>query len=314
MNTTSKLKFSYQPPPGGDVSLKSSDGVVFLAHSLLLRLASSVFTDMFSTATQNDVVELTDDSESVSLMLRFIYPPVFMDNLSTELLEKSLQIAHKYDASGIAAAVDHILVYRSSDKGSLINFDPIHAFCLGGKYGLPGTQTAAAAGLRPEQFIFNHPGKIKAFADAYASAAGVIGLLGAHCVRIRALLDVLLKDNEEILPNTSEHYVRSRVMMCEDCFDNEEYLLDEENSYEPSWYNCWKILAFCTLASATLDKSNHLFQASVFDIISSKPNICLDCIHAARTAGDGESFTRWARRVKDIITRELDKLECLYDL
>ncbi|KAG9119963.1 hypothetical protein FRC07_004759, partial [Ceratobasidium sp. 392] len=61
MDTTT---FSYQPPAGGDISLKSSDGVVFLAHSVLLGMSSSVFSDMLSTASPSDVIELGDDAES----------------------------------------------------------------------------------------------------------------------------------------------------------------------------------------------------------------------------------------------------------
>ncbi|KAG9077569.1 hypothetical protein FS749_010532, partial [Ceratobasidium sp. UAMH 11750] len=93
MQTTDAPAFSYQPPAGGNLSLKSADGAIFLVHSVLLGMASSVFADMFSAANRSDVVELTDDAESLSLMLRFIYPPTFMDDLPLVLIEKSLRIA-----------------------------------------------------------------------------------------------------------------------------------------------------------------------------------------------------------------------------
>ncbi|KAG8693561.1 hypothetical protein FRC09_010427 [Ceratobasidium sp. 395] len=216
MDMTFDSTFSYHPPPGGDISLKSSDGDVFLAHSILLQLGSSVFADMFSTATQSNIIELSDDSESVSLMLRFIYPPPFLDNLPIELLETGLRVAQKYDIGGIVTSIDHILSSQSPNKNCFILSNPIHALCLAIEYELPKTRKTAAEAVRPGRFTFNCVDQIKLLAETYASAAGVVGLLGEHCIRTQCLSDLLLGQRKDILaPYTTEHkYVEGKLMIC----------------------------------------------------------------------------------------------------
>ncbi|KAG9119964.1 hypothetical protein FRC07_004760 [Ceratobasidium sp. 392] len=315
MDTTSNSAFSYQPPPGGDISLKSSDGVVFLAHSLLLRLGSSVFADMFSTATQNDVIELSDDAESVSLMLRFIYPPVFMDNLSTELLEKSLCIAQKYDVSRIITAVDHILMTHSPNKKSLVRSQPIRAFCLAAKYGLPKTQKAVEEAIRPGHHAFHNTKEIKFLANAYPNAAGLIGLLGAHCVQTKRLSDLLFGlRNRLIVPNvTEEECSEGRVMMCRRCFLDRGYEYGEYNDYEPTWFIRWAIAAFQGLASRPLVECDYLFGFSILDSISGDSSVCCDCVNAAHTACNGDVFRLWAEHAKKEVLKAVEGVECLYE-
>ncbi|KAG8693179.1 hypothetical protein FRC08_009284, partial [Ceratobasidium sp. 394] len=139
--------FRYQPPPGGDVSLKSSDGTVFLAHSAFLGLASPVFAGMFSGATKKDVVELEEDAESVSLMLRFIYPPAFLGDLSLPLLKKSLHMAQKYNVDGILATVDYV-ISRSFDGNISLQLDPVQTFELASTYRLKAAQKMAGKFIR----------------------------------------------------------------------------------------------------------------------------------------------------------------------
>ncbi|KAG8763430.1 hypothetical protein FRC12_008555 [Ceratobasidium sp. 428] len=315
MDKPSDSAFSYHPPPEGDISLKSSDGVVFLAHSLLLRLASSVFADMFSTATQKDVVELSDDSESVSLMLRFIYPPVFMDDLPIELLEKSLHIGQKYDVSGIATSVDHILVSRMRTKDSFICSSPIHAFCLAGRYGLPKTRQATAEALRPGCFSFNDTKDVLLLAQGHATAAGPIGLLGAHCIRIQRLADVLFRNRQGVIfPSTIENdYPEGRIMMCRRCFDETGYDFEVSKVYVPSWVVQWTITAFCDLTSRPSNECNHLFEFSILDTISSEPHVCPGCISAAHSALDGNLFRVWAKEARHRVNETLREVECLYN-
>ncbi|KAG9124829.1 hypothetical protein FRC07_010087 [Ceratobasidium sp. 392] len=120
---------------GGDVSLKSSDGAIYVTHSVFLALASPVFAGMFSPAAQKDVVELEEDAESVSLMLRFVYPPAFLGDLSLPLLKKSLHMAQKYHIDGILTTVDYI-ISRSFDENISLQLDPIETFELASTYQL----------------------------------------------------------------------------------------------------------------------------------------------------------------------------------
>ncbi|KAG9090091.1 hypothetical protein FS749_000822 [Ceratobasidium sp. UAMH 11750] len=307
--------FSYQPPPGGDILLKSSDGVAFLAHSLLLRLSSSVFADMFSTATQNDPIELSDDAESVSLMLRFIYPPVFMDDLPIDLLEKSLRVGQKYDISGITTAVDHLMSH-SSNMGSLIRSDPIRAFCLAAKYGLPKTHKAAREAMRPGDFEFKDTKQIKPLAETFSNASSVIEMLGAHCIRTRSLLNLFLGANlGPILPRTREsdtgHW---DIMMCGDCFSELGHLFGEEVAYEPSWVFPWRVKAFYNIATRPLEGCHYLFQVAILNTLQEEASVCLDCIRAAHDARAGLAFDFWAYDVKSKVKKILSEAEGLYNL
>ncbi|KAG8735044.1 hypothetical protein FRC12_018240 [Ceratobasidium sp. 428] len=315
MDTTSDSAFSYQPPPGGDISLRSSDGDIFLAHSLILRLASSVFADMFSTATQSDTVELSDDSESVSLMLRFVYPPVFLDNLSTELLEKSLRIAQKYDISGIITAVDHIMISHVSDQHSVIYLDPPRALCLAAKYQLPQSHKAAIEQLLPERWVFDNTGEIPGFASVYPGAASIIGLLGAHCVRVQSLLDLLLGAGvSDVLPTTTDDDNEADIMMCSRCFKHEGHELGLATAYDPSWCTHWRTLIFTDVATGSLDDYNHYFHINILREIARKLNVCHDCINAARTALNGAIFDHWANKAKRTIEITLEQVKHLYEL
>ncbi|KAG9109147.1 hypothetical protein FRC07_008363 [Ceratobasidium sp. 392] len=316
MDTTSESTFFYHPPSGGDISLRSSDGTVFLAHSLLLRLGSSVFADMFSTATQSDVIELSDDAESISLMLRFIYPPVFMDSLSTALLEKSLCIAQKYDVSGITTAVDHILVTQSPNQDSLFRSEPIRAFCLAAKYGLPKTQKVIEEAIRPGHHVFCDPKEIKWLANAHPNSARLISLLGAHCMQAKLLSELLLGDRRwTIFPNvTAERCSDGQIMMCRRCFEDRGHEYGEETNYAPSWFIQWTITAFLSLTSRPLAECNYLFEGSILGSISEDAGICHDCLSAAHAALDGIMFRVWARKVKAKIWSVIKDVECLYEL
>ncbi|KAG8681214.1 hypothetical protein FRC09_017674, partial [Ceratobasidium sp. 395] len=292
MDITFDSAFSYHPPPGGDVSLRSSNGDIFLAHSVLLQLGSSVFADMFSTATQSNIIELSDNSESVSLMLWFIYPPPFLECLPTELLETGLRVAQKYDIGGIITSIDHILSSQSPNKSCLIRSDPVHALCLAVEYGLPKTRKVAAEAVRPGRFTFKCVDQIRLLAETYASAAGAVGLLGEHCIRTQCLSDLLLGQRKDILtPYTAEHqYVEGKLMMCKRCYDDAGYRFTASNGYEPTWFTHWTILAFRDLSSKPLAECGYLFECSILDKISSTSNNCQGCLIAAHTASGGDDF------------------------
>ncbi|QRW00826.1 The BTB (BR-C, ttk and bab)/POZ (Pox virus and Zinc finger) domain [Ceratobasidium sp. AG-Ba] len=149
--------FTYQPPPGGDVTLECADGATFLVHSTLLGLASPVLADMISSA-QAGRINLSDSAESVSLMLRFIYPPTFLQLLPTTQLEESLRIAQKYDVQGIKNAVDHIIAFHPQGRESLAHSNPVQMFSIAATYGLPNTQKTTLEVLQCENFEFTISG------------------------------------------------------------------------------------------------------------------------------------------------------------
>ena len=73
-----------------DVILRSSNGVNFFAHKIILSLASPIFSDMFSIPQPSTggqeatrpIVDVTEDDLVLDSLLRYIYPvynPSFTD-------------------------------------------------------------------------------------------------------------------------------------------------------------------------------------------------------------------------------------------
>ncbi|KAG9122225.1 hypothetical protein FRC07_001494 [Ceratobasidium sp. 392] len=139
--------FSFQPPAGGDVTLESIDGTVFIAHSLLLSLASSVFSDMFTSTTKADTVELTEDEEAISLMLAYIYPVERPSINTISLLEKAMLMAHKYEVDVLTKAVE-----QAGRQRDLVRQDPLRVYQAAGNYDFQDIEKLSAKLLTREHY------------------------------------------------------------------------------------------------------------------------------------------------------------------
>jgi len=72
--------------PDADFIIRSSDGVDFHVHALLLRLASPIFNDMFALPRTPDIdetkdglpiVDLAEDGRTIQILLSSCYPAVY---------------------------------------------------------------------------------------------------------------------------------------------------------------------------------------------------------------------------------------------
>ena len=90
----------------GDVILRSSDGVMFRTHKVILSLASPFFRDMFSLpqtgapldCTGNgSIIPFTESSESIDILLRVVYPEEDPDLKLVHDIEGVVEAAIKYD-------------------------------------------------------------------------------------------------------------------------------------------------------------------------------------------------------------------------
>lgn len=143
--TISHSPYLFELPPGDDILLRSIDGKFFYVHSLILRLTSSIFSDMFTIGTQSaEVVDLGDNSEAISLMLGFIYPSTMTPIITSfKMLKKSLEVAQKYQVETMLQYIDRALSQEIRYQ-KIIEKSPLRLFQICTKYGLRKTQTAAA--------------------------------------------------------------------------------------------------------------------------------------------------------------------------
>ncbi|KAG9122226.1 hypothetical protein FRC07_001495, partial [Ceratobasidium sp. 392] len=174
--------FTFQPLPGGDVSLKSSDGALFVVHSVLLSVASKVFSDMFTTTTTADAVELAEDAEAVSLMLAFVYPVMRPSIDSIALLEKGMLMAHKYEIDVLAKTMQQV-----TNQRDLIRQDPLRVYRAAGKYGFQEIETLSAKLITRDHYDMTTVDGLVKFAKENPGASRMIGIVGVHGTRARVL-------------------------------------------------------------------------------------------------------------------------------
>jgi len=126
--------------PDADIILRALGPPIrdFRVHKLLLSLASPVFKDMFSlpqpalddsgesTVAKAEVVEVTDPTEALEIVLRMIYPfnsPSLNGNFNT--LVECLVITDKYEIKGaksrlqVSEGGDRICCRKMIKPGSL---------------------------------------------------------------------------------------------------------------------------------------------------------------------------------------------------
>ncbi|KAG9119137.1 hypothetical protein FRC07_006003, partial [Ceratobasidium sp. 392] len=329
--------FVFEPPPGGDVSLRSIDGSVFCVHSIILRLVSSVFSDMFSLGrSSGEAIQLDDDSESISLLLAFIYPSSVTPTINKiSTLEKCLAVAQKYNVEKITQTLDRDLSFSEAKTELIRRNNPLHIYQLAVTYGLRQCQTLAAQTIMPRHINLLKSGEIVKIAQEHPTAAHAIGLVSTQLLRAKVLSDVLFGlhsgflPKTEMIPNpgqTSDFFNEDGggLLMCDGCISrNDDLLLCQTRplEYAPSWIHGWSRFAYAELVMRPLDECSHLFDVSFMSsFMEDSIDACQDCVHAATSAKSyyagrpGEVFEKWASDVRALLKKELTELDCLYSL
>ncbi|KAG9119384.1 hypothetical protein FRC07_005606 [Ceratobasidium sp. 392] len=298
--------FSFLPPAGGDVSLKSCDGTIFIVHSLLLRLASQVFSDMFASATSADVVELAEDAETISLMLAFIYP-VMQPSLNTvAILEKAMLVAHKYEIDGLAKTLEHTY----SQKRALIRQDPLRVFRSAKHYGFREMQTLAAKIANSSHYnMLTSQGLVKLAKD-YPDSAHVIGLVGVQGARAHILMDISSRAQTTLWPMIPRirGLLQPQSMACSNCWSK----LTIDGHYCPGWFDLWCKDLHSALTYNLLDECKRYFEVSCLVAQKGLMGSCGRCID--QTFEMRTRFEKWSGRIYQFYEEQLAPLDVLYTL
>ncbi|KAI0642186.1 hypothetical protein C8Q79DRAFT_238296 [Trametes meyenii] len=114
-----------------DLIIRASDGVDFHVHRLILSLASPVFAGMLTfpqppgTDPDRPVVDVLEDSETLNVFLRVLYPMPDPDIQSLPLIRKVLAAAVKYDAAAAVASAKKALILPH-----VVKKDPLGVFAV----------------------------------------------------------------------------------------------------------------------------------------------------------------------------------------
>ncbi|KAH9942389.1 HAD-like domain-containing protein [Epithele typhae] len=126
-----------------DIIFRSGDGVHFNLYKVIVAKASSVMKDMFAlpdTSLTPQIVELTEDAESLEHLFRLICPVKNPTLTSVDALSAVLKAAHKYDMQAVTE--DLLPIARQ-----LISTDPLRIYAVAYVLELEELAREAAWGL-----------------------------------------------------------------------------------------------------------------------------------------------------------------------
>ncbi|KAL5637138.1 hypothetical protein ACGC1H_000952 [Rhizoctonia solani] len=301
----------FKPPRGGDLTLKSSDGVDFLVHSTMLKFASTVFDDMMATGTTKDTVELTENANEVSYLLRFVYPNRLPIVISLDDLPSCVLVIQKYDVEGALDVIDELIAMDGSPHKP-ISSDPVRAYQLAVQFNLTKTKVAAAPLITANQINFCDLSKLPEFTQKYHSLK-LIRMMNLQSMRSKVLFDILFDfKNTPMLPADTAFFYD---LSCGSCWADSRYQGATEGSkkFPTTWSVAWARLAYETLLASPIDRSQFLFQADVLQKFTNDFYVCQKCLSYIVQSDSRQSrFKSWIGDVKPSLETQLERLELLY--
>ncbi|KAG8703642.1 hypothetical protein FRC08_002708 [Ceratobasidium sp. 394] len=297
--------FSFQPPAGGDVWLKASDGTIFIAHSMFLAFSSKVFSDMFASATKADVVELAEDAETVSLMLAFIYPAVRPPINTIPLLEKAVLTAHKYEIEFLAKSLEQIVVQQRA----LVRQDPLRVFRLATDCGLHELQAFSAELMTPYHCDMTTVNGLTRLAKEYPESSRIIGLVGAQGARAR-VFDTISPENSTTLWPAAQAMNSWPNMICNSCWKGSGNQVGSR--YRPGWLSMWFERLRSALTNKLWDECDSYFELSRVTVLRGTTSCCAACVD--NTCTKVGLFGEWAKDARLHLQEKLAELDVLYTL
>ncbi|KAH7325323.1 hypothetical protein B0J17DRAFT_723092 [Rhizoctonia solani] len=199
---------------GGDLTLRSTDGIDFSVHSIILSLASPVFSDLLATENRSEIVQFSEEAEVLALVLKFIYPKPTPMISSMDLFNDAMRVANKYQLGNMKSRLREQLNLAVSPVSIYAN--PIGAFYVASKHGFC-TEAKLATSLVLQQCDLRTEddlGELLKAATNLASAA-LVELNGILLVKTGVLTDVLFRfESTPMTINSNREF-----LICKACRD-----------------------------------------------------------------------------------------------
>lgn len=176
-----------------DFVVRSCDGVRFKCHRLFLQESSPVFRTMLSLpqpvshgssstalgdgAAKIPSIDLPEDSTTLEILLRMIYPTTQPTIESTHALASAFFAAEKYDMAGV---ISTLRLHMRDER--FIAENPVHIFALACRFGF--VQEAKAASRATLTVDIHDPKNTEVFQQ---TGFKVMDLISLHSLRHRRI-------------------------------------------------------------------------------------------------------------------------------
>ena len=297
----------FEPPPGGDITLRSNDGTSFRTHSLLMGLASSVFQDMLSVAVHGDgLIDLADDAESISLMLEHIYPVKAPNLQSIREYAKCLEIARKYDVKGMMETLNEQLCL--GEKNKAVDANPVEACALASAFGLHDASKVAAQ-IADFKTNSRDPQVLARYQENLPQWKLPIRLVGMQAARAEALMKILFTFDEGVMTEFARG--GGPFPLCQTC----RRRAAGTTASVPIWLLRWSMAVYdlaldCdlqTLRDETKITDPHSVPQLV-DHIREGDLLIRHCHYCVQYVQSCEDYPTWAQAVINVIHRRFSQL------
>lgn len=302
---------------GGDLTLQSLDGLDFSVYSLLLSLASPVFSDMFAlgTKTKENIIPVGETSEMLALMLKFIYPLPSPPILSFDQLSKALHVADKYQLNGMKSRLREQLVMQPDHSSVSMSDDPLRALAVASAHGLH-EEADESMSLASKRYNFQQADGLARLAEVIPSAVPFIRLFGVQSVRIQTLADVLLSFHKDPMQLNTLSCSWSLCMFCKDAYYNTKLYS------APEWQARWAYAIFTELKSHPVQEWDSFFKIGFFNTALHRggqvpirlPKSNGHCGCPSLINESSTQFERWTGRVQEHLKTRLLSLGQLEQL
>ncbi|CAE7071260.1 unnamed protein product [Rhizoctonia solani] len=123
----------FGPSNGGEFIIHSKDNVEFHVHATVLSVASPIFKDLMSVGSGERVVELTEDAQTIRLMLTYLYHQATPQISTFDLAVKGFEIARKYEIDAMTEWLKTL--FRLETSSLYIRHHPLEVYDVASLYG-----------------------------------------------------------------------------------------------------------------------------------------------------------------------------------